>query len=162
MMNRWAIVFGALATGLLAGCNATQQLADETTQARKDFVEGAKQEIQSAVPTDVQKHWDTLRKKGPEMAAAVTQVEQITRSILEGHGIAVPQREWVEQQLKSQNPDLAKMMQPLVQLTATEVPAAREWAQGIIDQQLTTAKGDALTGWQKVKAAVDQALAGGN
>lgn len=143
----------------LVGCNATQQLAEETQQARADFVEGARKEIQTAVPTDVQQKWEEIKQKGPEMAAAVTQVEQITRGILEGHGITLPQREWIEQELKKNNPEIDAILQPVMQLVAIEVPSAQQWAQQVIDQQAAGAKTAATEGWVKVREAVDTALA---
>lgn len=152
----------------LGGCQATQELVKDTEQARTEFTQSATKEIEdtknkvtAVLPPDLNQRFEEAKKQAPEIAAQVNQSAAIATAVLEGHGIKITDRQWIEQTLKDGNAQIQEVMQPLLTLIGIQVPDARAWVDGLVNQQMETAKGEVRQGWEQVRADIDKAVGSG-
>jgi len=146
-------VLGVLAV-IVSGCNSGQVLVEDSKRVGENFKTNVQSEISSKMPAGTMKQLEDLKKKSLEAKNAVLQAETMLTTVLEGHGINLPQKAQIEQILRTGSVDAKMAMQPVLEELSRRSPDMRSWVDQQITAQIKASNGPAKLAWQDLEKRV--------
>lgn len=132
-----------IASVFSSGCGA----AGEFEQTKNDLVSGAKREVENSVPADVREKVEGAARQAPVIAENVKRSSDLTQTILEGHGITLADKDWLQKTAASTEVGVVTALKPLILVAFERISELRPWLLSLVKERAGNSNGEVAKIW---------------